>query len=113
MPQFSDELLEDIADLDDSPSVVYYLANNLRIADEIARLPPRAAARELGRIEARLAAEKEKLAAAKVSKAPEPPPKVDGSGDPAVAISLTSAEADKLSDAEWVRRRNKQVARRG
>jgi hypothetical protein len=112
LPQFSDALLEDIADLDASAEVVYYLANNLSIADQIARLPERAAARELGRIEARLAAEKEKLAAAKVSKAPDPPPKVDGSGDPHIGISPSSPDGDKLSADEWLRRRNKQLARK-
>jgi hypothetical protein len=112
LPQFSDELLEDIADLDDSPSVVYYLANNLPLADQIARLPPRAAARELGRIEAKLTAEKEKIAAAKVSKTPDPPPKVEGHGDPHIGVSASSAESDKLSADEWLRRRNKQLARK-
>jgi hypothetical protein len=93
-----------------NPEIAYYLAENLDKLAEIARLPPKAQAREIGRIEARL--EAAKAAPPPVSKAPAPPSRIDGNESAAV-VKVDSAESDKLSDAEWTRRRNAQeLARR-
>lgn len=106
----SDAMAEVFAESEEGPAVALYLANNLGLADSIARLPPLAAARELGRIEAQLVSERK--AAKKVSEAPPPPPKIEGSGDPGTTgIKATDQDSDKLSDEEWTRRRNKQLAR--
>lgn len=100
-----------IRESDDGPALAYHLGKNPEIAEKIAQLPPIAAARELGMIEARLAFEREQAKAAKVSKAPPPPPKVDGVEAP-TSVRVDTPEGDSLSDEEWVRRRNKQIERR-
>lgn len=108
----SPDMAEVIQESDDGPALAYYLGKNPDVADKIAQLPPKAAARELGKIEARLAFEREKAKSEKVSKAPPPPPKVDGTAEVPANVKPDSAESDSLSDQEWTRRRNKQLARR-
>jgi hypothetical protein len=108
----SDAMAEVCQESDEGPAVLLYLANNIPLADQIARMQPLAAARELGRIEAKLIGARE-AAAKTVSNAPPPPPKIEGSGDSGTTgIKPTDPDSDKLSDDEWLRRRNKQVARR-
>ncbi len=107
----SDAMAEVCQESDEGPAVLLYLANNLGLADSIARLPPLAAARELGRIEAKLIGARE-AAAKTVSTAPPPPPKVEGTGDPGTTgVKANEPDSDKLSDEEWTRRRNKQLAK--
>jgi hypothetical protein len=106
-------MVEAIAESEDGPALAYHLGKNPEIAEKLATLPPVAAAREIGKIEARLAYEREKAKEAKpaISKAPPPPPKVDGAEAP-TTVRIDGPEADTLSDEEWARRRNKQLARR-
>lgn len=106
------DMAEVIEDSDDGPALAYHLGKNPDVADRIAQLPPKAAARELGKIEARLAFEREKAKPEKVSKAPPPPPKVEGTESSTGNVKPDDPDSDKLSDDEWARRRNKQVARR-
>jgi hypothetical protein len=107
----SDAMAQACAESEEGPAVLYYLANNLSLAEQISRLPPLAAARELGRIEAKLITAREQ-AAKKVSEAPPPTPKIEGSGDPGTTgVKATDPDSDKLSDEEWTRRRNKQLAK--
>jgi len=87
-------------------AVAYHLAENVEKSAAIAALPPIEQAREIGRIEARLEAAKQKPAPA-VSQAPQPIPKVDADEAP-VTVKVDSAESDALSDKEWTRRRNLQ-----
>jgi hypothetical protein len=105
------EMAEAIQDSEDGPALAYHLGKNPKIAESIAQLPPYAAAREIGKIEARLAFEREKAKEKSVSKAPPPPPKVEGNDSP-VSIKVDTADSDTLSDDEWTRRRNKQLERR-
>jgi hypothetical protein len=106
-------MAEVMGESEDGPALAYYLANNLPIADQIARLPPLAAARELGRIEMKLAAEREKAKdAKKVSDAPPPAPRLEGSGDATPKPSPDSADSDKLSNEDWLAARNKQANRK-
>lgn len=108
----SDAMAEVCAESEEGPAVLYYLANNPSIAASVAQLPPLAAAHELGRIEAKLISAREQ-AAKTVSNAPPPPPKVEGTGDAGTGtIKADEPDSDKLSDDEWMRRRNKQVAKR-
>lgn len=108
----SDAMAEISAESDEGPAVLFYLANNPGLADTISKLPPLAAAREMGRIEAKLIGARE-AAAKTVSSAPPPPPKVEGTGDAGTGtIRADDPDSDKLSDDEWMRRRNKQVAKR-
>lgn len=90
-------------------ALAYYLAKNRDVAAQIARLPERQQAYELGRIEATKLA---KPAAPKVSEAPPPAPRIDGSGATVSNVKADDPASDKLSDVEWTRMRNKQEAAR-
>jgi len=109
----TEAMVEVVEDSDDGPALLYHLGKNPDITAKLAQLPPIAVARELGKIEARLAYERERAKeASKVSKAPAPPPKVDGLEPSIGNVKPDSPDSDKLSDDEWARRRNKQVSRR-
>ena len=101
-------MAECIAESDMGPQVAYYLAKNKDEAARIAGLSERAAAREIGRIEARISA---KPISPPVSKAPPPPPKIEAA-DATVSVKPDTPDGDNLSDAEWVKKRNAQLARR-
>lgn len=107
---FTRELVELAAESEKGPEVLYYLAKNRDIADRIAELSPVAAAREIGRIEARL--EKPATPPAlpppkpAVSQAPPPPPRLEAS-EPAV-----EADPDKMPMRDWLKWRNKQLSRK-
>ena len=115
----SNDVAEIILDLETGPEVAYYLGKNRDIALTLNDLPKHIAAVELGRIDAKLSAERkakaealEKAKAEKaVSKAPAPTPSIDGSGEPG-HVKPDEPDSDKLSDAEWARRRNKQLAKK-
>lgn len=98
---------------EDGPALFYHLGKNREVTEKLAQLPPIVAARELGKIEARLAFEKERAKEAKaaVSKAPPPPPKVEAV-ESAVNIRPDDPESDKLPMSEWLAKREKQVARK-
>lgn len=99
-----------IQDSEDGPAVAYHLGKHPEEASRIARLDPVSAARELGKIEARLAFEREQVRkpAPKppVSQAPPPPPKLDAV-EPAV-----DPDPDKMSWSQWVKWREKQLSRK-
>jgi hypothetical protein len=109
---------EIIQDMDNGPEIAYWLGKNRDVALSLNDLPPHIAAIELGRIDERLNAERKAKAAAleaakaakAVTKAPDPASTLDGSGEPG-NVKPDEADSDKLSDAEWTRRRNKQVAK--
>jgi len=101
----STEVAALIAESPDGPGIAYFLADNLELSSEIARLPPMLAAREIGKIEARLA---KPAAAPVVSKAPAPPPKVDAV-EPDVKKSI---DDPTLSNTEFARIRKRQIAQR-
>lgn len=104
-----------IAESEVGPQVAYYLAENPDRASVIAQMGELQAAREIGRIEARIEAEAEARKAApavpRVSQAPPPPPKIDAI-DTAVTIRVDRPESDSLPIEEWRRRRDKQVERK-
>lgn len=105
-------IIELAVESENGPAILYHLAQNRDVAERIAGLSPVAAAREVGRIEAKL----EKPASAPaakpaISKAPPPPPRIE-SVESAVSIRLDGPDADKLSMSDWMARRNKQLARR-
>lgn len=105
---FSQTMAEVVAESEDGPALAYYLASNLAQADAIAQLPPLAAARELGRIEAKLSSEREKAKTTPpVSKAPPPPAKIEGAGDPQVEKDPT-----QMTDSEFAKWRQRQIAQR-
>lgn len=107
-PMVTAEMAETLMAADNGPEVLYHLAKNRDVARQIARLSPLQQARELGRLEAKLA---NKPKAPTVSAAPPPAPKVEGSAS-STPIAPDSPDSDKLSAEEWAKRRNKQLARR-
>ena len=105
----SPAMAEAIAESEEGPALAYHLGKNQEIAEQIARLSPLAQARELGRIEARLIADREKPKP--VTKAPPPAPKIEAV-EPSISVPADDAASDKLSDAEWLKRREKQLRKR-
>ena len=108
----TDAMAEIIQESDLAPAIAYYLGKNTDEARSIGEMSPVQAARAIGRIEARL----EKPSAPSpqpkpVSKAPPPPPRIEAV-EQAVTVRADSPESDKLSDEEWVKLRNKQLARK-
>lgn len=106
---FNDVIVEVASESEEGPAILFYLANNTDIADNISQLSPYAAAREIGRIEAMLVAERKKPPERVASKAPPPVPKIEGSADAALPKSL---DDPNLSDAEYNKLRRKQIAAR-
>lgn len=103
----STPMLEVIVESEQGPAIAYYLAENRDLAEQIARLPPVQAARAIGRIEARLEANRPAAApqAPPVSKAPPPPPRIEAT-EPAV-----DKDPDQMSPEAWLKWRTKQLAR--
>lgn len=97
----SQAMAEVIAESDHGAQLAYHLGKNPDVARSIYNLPPIMAARELGRLEAKLSAPKPPP----VSKAPPPPPKIDASEPEA------ERDPDKMSMDEWLKWRNKQLRR--
>lgn len=93
-----------IAESPDGPAIALHLAKNLEVAAHLADLPPVQAAREIGRIEARLAKEAEKPKP--LTTAPPPPPSIEAV-EPAV-----EKDPLKMSDAEFAKWRKRQIAQR-
>lgn len=107
----SSAMAEVIRESEVGPEVALWLANNPEKAQSIAALPATQAAREIGRIEARIEVDRARpVQKPVVSQAPPPPAKLDAT-EPSTKVDLV-ADAEKLSDAEWTRRRNLQEQRR-
>jgi hypothetical protein len=101
-----DHVADLVMSMDDGPRVAYFLGKNPETAAKLSALPPLEAAKELGRIETRLAYEREQAKAKPVSKAPPPPPKIDAT-EPAV-----DKDPGQMSDAEFAKWRKRQIAQR-
>ena len=95
----SPAMAEVIQESEIGPQLAYHLAKNTALARAIYSLPPVQAARELGKLEAKLSAPKPVA-----TKAPPPPPRIEAT-EPAV-----EKDPDKMSDEEWLKWRNKQVS---
>lgn len=94
-------MMEVIADSDMGPQLVHHLGTNPTEAMRIAGLSPMAAARELGRIEARLSMPAPKT----TTSAPEPVAPI-GAGE------STPPNMNDLSTEDWMAKRNAQLRNR-
>jgi hypothetical protein len=113
MPFIHRDMADAIVDSEESAAVEYFLWKNPDVARSIAAMPPARAGRAIERIEQALVAERKKAAAPAVSGAPPPAPKIEASGDAGTRVDPTSPESDTaLSDAEWLRKREKQIQAR-
>ena len=102
-PVVTEAMGEAIMDCENGPEILWHLANNPVLARKISSLPPYQQAREIGRLEARLA---DKPTAPQVSKAPAPAPKIAAT-EPAV-----EKDVKDMSDSEYRKMRERQIARR-
>jgi len=101
----NDTMAEVISTSEEGPALAYHLGKNPDIASRISSLSPLAAARELGRLESKLVAEREALRR-KVSAAPPPPKKIEG------ASPKVEKSDDDLTNEEWNRRENQREAKK-
>ena len=98
--RITDVMAETIQTSDAGPDVAYFLGSNPKEADRIARLPPILQAKEIGKIEARLASDPP---VKKSSSAPSPisPVTARGSGSP--AYDTTDPRSVKaMSTSDWI-----------
>lgn len=91
-------MAEVLMESDRGPEVAYYLATHREEGERIKRMPPLVAARELGRIEARLDTPKPRT----VTQAPPPVPTVKGNGSRVVKdpARMSQAEFNRWSDQQ-------------
>lgn len=109
----SEGMADAIMDSDESGALMYYLGNNPDVATKLYHLSPAKAGREIQKIEDRLVAERKKAAEKPVSQAPPPVPRLEGASEGSTKAKPDDPASDKeLSDAEWTRRRNAQLAAR-
>lgn len=87
--------------------IAYELGQHPDEADRIAKLPPVAAVREIGKIESRIAAK------TKAAETDDEPPAASSAPKPAVPVRKTSSNPTELRDdipyKEWLRRREAQL----
>ena len=81
------------------PDVAYYLGSNPKEADRIARMSPLLQAKEIGKIEAKLA---ESPPVKQSTKAPAPIQPVKPNGNPAPAYDTTDPRSMKMSTSDWI-----------
>ena len=88
-----------------------YLSRNPEEAAKIASGSVPDVMRAMTQLESRIAKEVAKATAekTKASKAPKPPASIDGS-DPGVSVTPDDPKSDRMSDAEWLKAREKQLA---
>lgn len=98
----SKPMAEAIEDSDEGPALAYYLAQNPDIAKQMSRLSPVQAGRELAKLEHQLVTERAKAAEKPVTKAPAPPPTLEGS-DPGNVENDPSAMTD-AQFSKWFRK---------
>ena len=108
-----DSVTDLIMAMDEGPRIAYYLGKNPETAARINSLPPHLAAIELGRLDAKLATEREQAKAKSVSKAPPPVPRLETSdADTGFAVKASDPSSDKLSMRDWMERREKELKRK-
>lgn len=111
--ELSSEVADAIAESDYGPEIMNHFIDNRKDLERISKLPTSAAARELGRLEARFES------AAKKPEG-EPAPKTSAAPAPITPVSggKTAASTSELSDKDpidvWMKKRNAQdAAKRG
>lgn len=92
-----------IMEAENSEDIAYYLGKNLKEAERIAKLSPRAQIREIGRLE-------EKLLANPPTK-PKTPSKAPAPINPVTAAAPVATDTPSESDdiGQWIKKRQKQV----
>lgn len=105
----TNELQDELKQMDDGPDIAFHLCNNEEKARQIMSLPFVQQLREIGRIQAQLEAKKAPPPPPpKLSEAPPPVPKIEAS-DPAIKKAWNDPE---ISQADFNKRRAQQIAQR-
>ena len=106
----TDAMAETIRASDIGPDLAYHLGQNPKEAERIARLSPLHQAREIGKIEAKLAAEPPQK---KISSAPAPiSPVTARATNPGVTDTTDPRSTKAMSDSEWIEaERRRQIAK--
>lgn len=107
----SEAMADAIMDSDEAGALMYYLGNNPDEARKLYYMTPARAGRELAKLEDRLVAERKKAAEKPVTKAPPPPPSIDATDHSPRVSSTSDPDSEKLSMNEWMRLREKEVAK--
>jgi ribosomal protein L10 len=107
----TEEMADVIMDSDIGPNLAYYLAKHPDEAYSIARSHPAMQGRQIGMLEATLKAELSKQAKKTTDAPPPPKGKVKGT-EPGFKTNPTDPSSDKMSDKEWLARREAQLAKR-
>lgn len=97
----SQAMAEVIRESEVGPKLLRHFANNKAEAQRVYALPPIAAARELGRIEAKILATPAPTPPRRVSQAPEPVTSLTPSG-------VTEIDLDKIPISDFMKKRNAQ-----
>lgn len=105
------DMVDVITESESAPQLLQHLYKNPDVADQLSRLPVHLVAREIGRMEARLEYEAKQAKTANVSKAPPPPPKVEGV-NPGSPVKTTDASGDELPIEKWVALERKRLAQK-
>jgi len=91
------QVMADVAtEMDGGPEVLYYLGKNPDLADKISQLSPLSAAREMGRLEAKI--QSQEKSGKQVSEAPAPAPKLTAV-EPSITKSLDELEQRDFNKA--------------
>jgi len=95
----TDVMAQTIQASDVGPDVAYYLGSNPKEADRIARLSPFLQAKEIGRIEAKIA---ENPPVKRSTSAPPPIKPVTAKSSSAPVLDTTDPRSMKMSTSEWI-----------
>ena len=106
--RITNAMAEAIQSSDAGPDLAYYLGSNRKEADRISRLSPLVQAKEIGRIEAKLASEP---VTKKTTSAPAPIAPVTARSTGGTAYDTTDPRSTKtMSASEWIEaERNRQI----
>jgi len=97
---------------DVGPDMAYYLASNPDISREISLLPQRDAIRRMVQLETEVKANKAATSGNTSTKAPPPQERRVKGGKPGVRINANDPKSDRMTDAEWLRRREVELAKK-
>lgn len=97
--RITDVMAEAIQASDIGPDVAYHLGSNPKEADRISRLSPILQAREIGRIEARMA---NNPAVKQTTSAPAPIVPVTARASNTATYDTTDPRSDKMSASQWI-----------
>jgi len=107
---FTDAVRDVVFESEIGPQIAYYLAKNPNEGHKIAQANPIMQGRLLGQLEYKLS-QSVKATGKKSSDAPAPGSQKVKGVEPGFKVNPADPASDKMSDKEWLKRRNAQVAK--